>query len=458
MRWKLRAPLRAALSASLSIAGDIEAVSGSFPLSISADGRYLEEPNGSAFFIHGDTPWSIVVQLGQTGSPSQLKTYMDTRHAQGFNTIMFNMIEHYFSSQTPFYEDVAGNVPFVGMDHDTVDFSQPVEAYWARVDTIFDEALLRGMLIIAFPAYLGFGGGANSPNDQGWDSAVDAASNANLQAYGVFLANRYGPASGYGNVIWAMGGDYNAPNPEKCGQIAVGILSVDPNAIITYHGARNTSGYTVASGQSWFNLNNVYCGTDGVSYDDSATEYARGGPIPLFFIEGGYGGAESDAVVRRQAHQAVLSGCRAGHCYGSYRVWSFGDPNAGNDIGPAAALDDMTNTSGVEMSYAHALWSSYAMHKLEPKTDTSLVTSSLSSGTSRVCPALASDGSFAMIYAPSSQTVTVNLAALAPSSVRARLWNPTTGAFSTVSGSPFANSGTQNIATGGERVIVLDAA
>lgn len=429
-----------------------------FPLAISANQRHLVDGTGAAFFIQGDTPWSIVVQLAQTGSPSQLTTYLNAREAQGFNTIMFSLIEHYFSSQTPFYRDVAGNDPFTGMDHDTVNFDAPVEAYWLRVDAIFAACKARGMLVLALPAYLGFGGGANNPNDQGWDSAVDAASNANLQAYGAWLATRYGPGSAYGNVVWCMGGDYNAPNPEKCWNIATGILSVDSNAIISYHGARTTSGYTVASGQSGFNLNNVYCDTDGVSYALAATEYARSGPIPLWFIEGGYGGAESDAVVRRQAHQAVLSGCRAGHCYGTYRIWSFGDPNAGSDIGAAASLDDLDNTSGVEMSYAHALWASYAMHLLEPKTDTSLVTSSLSTGTSRVCPALASDASFAMIYVPSSQTVTVNMAALAPSSVRARLWNPTTGTFATVSGSPFANSGTQGIATGGERVIVLDAA
>lgn len=433
-------------------------VDAAFPLEISANSRYLTQADGTPFLIKGDTPWSIVVQLAQTGSPSQLTTYLDTRESQGFNTIMFSLIEHYFSSQTPFYRDVAGNDPFTGMDHDTVDFDAPVEAYWLRVDNIFAEAKARGMLVIALPAYLGFGGGANSANDQGWDSAVDAASNANLQAYGEWLATRYGPGSDYGNVVWCMGGDYDAPNPEKQWNIATGILSVDPDAIISYHGARTTSGYTVASGQTGFNLNNVYCDTDGVSYSLAATEYARSGPIPLWFIEGGYGGAESDAVVRRQAHQAVLSGCRAGHCYGSYRVWSFGDPNAGGDIGAAASLDDLDNTSAVEMSYAHALWDSYAMHLLEPKTDTSLVTSSLSTGTSRVCPARASDGSFAMIYAPSSQTVTVDMSALAPSSVRARLWNPTTGTFSAVGGSPFANSGTQGIATGGERIIVLDAA
>jgi len=49
------------------------------------------------------------------------------------------------------------------------------------------------------------------------------------------------------------------------------------------------------------------------------------------------------------------------------------------------------------------------------------------------------------------------MSAMTPSSVRARLFNPTSGAFTAVSGSPFPNSGTQNIASGGERVLVLDA-
>lgn len=424
---------------------------GRFPLSFGSNNRFLRSADGAPFLIMGDTPWSIVVQLTQ---PAQVDSYLDQRQSQGFNTIMFNMIEHYFSSQTPFYRDVAGNDPFSGMTQASVDWEAEVEAYWTRVDYIVNAAKQRNMLCILFPAYLGFGGGAGVAGDQGWDFAVDNSTDAKLQAYGTWLAQRYTQ----GNVIWAMGGDYDAPNPEKGWNIATGIRSVTSNAIITYHGGRGSSAYVNVNGLAGFNFNNIYCGADGVSYDDAAVEFARSGPLPFFLIEGGYGNAETDAAIRRQTYQALCAGA-CGALYGTYNIWGFGEPNANGAGGAAAALaSDMSNTSTTEFLYAKALFDAYQWHLLAPSTGTGLVTSSLSTGTTRVCPALASDGSFAMIYVPSSQTVTVNMAALSPGSVRVRLYNPTSGAYSTAGGSPFANSGTQGIATGGERVIVLDAA
>jgi DNA-binding transcriptional regulator LsrR (DeoR family) len=118
----------------------------------------------------------------------------------------------------------------------------------------------------------------------------------------------------------------------------------------------------------------------------------------------------------------------------------------------------LNTTVANDMTHFYDLFQSVQWWKYEPKTDTSLVSSSLSSGASRIIAARASDGNSAMVYTPSGSTVTVVMSAMTPSSVRARLFNPTDGSFSTVSGSPFANTGTQNIATGGERVLVLDAA
>lgn len=34
-----------------------------FPLAVHASGRYLVDAQGTPFLIHGDTPWSIAVQL-----------------------------------------------------------------------------------------------------------------------------------------------------------------------------------------------------------------------------------------------------------------------------------------------------------------------------------------------------------------------------------------------------------
>lgn len=164
------------------------------------------------------------------------------------------------------------------------------------------------------------------------------------------------------------------------------------------------------------------------------------------------------ARVRRNPYQALLSGA-CGHLFGNNPLWGFGAAIDAAATTADAVMDSSLNTTLTQqMAHVRSLFLAYSWWKLEPKTDTSLVSSALGTGTSRVCPARASDGSFAMIYAPSSQSVTCVMSAMAPSSVRARLYNPADGTYSAVSGSPFANSGTQSIATGGERVIVLDAA
>lgn len=421
-----------------------------FPLSINSGGRYLQDVVGRPFLIHGDTPWSIIAQLTNT----QILTYLDDRQSKGFNTILFNAPEKYFTSQSPSYNDVDGNQPFTTTSHTSASFDSMVDAYWQRVDYVVQQAKSRGILCIINPAYLGFGGGSGTSGDQGWDYHVDAALAADLQTYGANLQNRYG---GYGNIIWCLGGDYIPADVTKQWNIATGIRSVDPNAIITAHGSRAVSAWASWNGQAGFNLNNIYSDTE--EYSLAATEYARSGPMPFFLIEAQYdGGPATPADCRRQAYTSILSGS-CGHLFGNYPIWGFGEPNANGGAGPAAALTNgLTTTATSQMAYVKSLFTSYNWELLEPKTDASLVSSALGSGGSRVCPALASDGSFAMVWAPASQTVTLVMSAMAPSSVRVRLYNTTDGSFSTVAGSPFVNTGTQDVATGGERIIVLDAA
>lgn len=420
-----------------------------FPLQIVAGERFVRRANGQPFLIHGDTPWAITTEL----TDAQVDTYLDTRASQGFNAILFEAMNVHFSSNTPTYNNTDGNAPFSSTSYTAAAFQSFTESYWQRVDYIVNGAKSRGIVCFMCPAYLGFNGGSGNSGDQGWDFQVDAATTGNLQTFGATLASRYTQ----GNVVWVMGGDYDPPNVSQGWNIVTGMRTVRTSDLITFHGGRGTPAYTNANGQAGFNLNNIY--TDpGLCYSEAATEYARSGPLPFFLIEAGYDGDYTADVVRRQVYQALCSGA-CGHFFGNTPIWGFGEPVANGGVGAASALSSgLSTTSTTEMGYAKALFDAYAWHLLEPKTDTSLVSSSLGTGTSRVCPALASDGSFALIYVPTSQTVTVVMSALAPSSVRARLYNPTAGTYSTVSGSPFTNTGTQNIASGGERILVLDAA
>jgi len=414
-----------------------------WPLRVHSSKRYLVTSAGTPFLIHGDTPWSIAVQL----DVGQIATYLNDRQSKGFNAILFNAIEHYFSSQTPPWRNQAGNLPFSPYS----DFAAPVTDYWQVVDFIIAEANRRGIVCIVNPAYLGFTGG-----DQGWTAEIMAESTSDLTNYGVWLANRYANAG----VIWCLGGDYSGENHAgllgKQWSIASGIRSANPAAIITAHGARTQSGFSAWSGFAGFNLNSIY--TNGVEYTFATTEYARPGPMPFFLIEGYYDGeSASPADCRRQAYASILSGA-CGHLFGNNPIWGFGEPNANGGRGPSNALSaGLETTATQQMIHVNTLFSEHPWWNLEPKQDSSVVTTALGNGASRICPARSRDGSLVLVWTTGA-SFSVSMTSLSPASVRARWFDPTNGTYAAVSGSPFSNSGTHGFSAPGERILVLDAA
>jgi hypothetical protein len=86
---------------------------------------------------------------------------------------------------------------------------------------------------------------------------------------------------------------------------------------------------------------------------------------------------------------------------------------------------------------------------LQPDASNATLTAGLSSGQDRAVLARASDRSFAIAYLPSVRTVTVNLGQLAGPNVTARWYDPANGSYSTVTGSPFPASGSQNFRPAG---------
>lgn len=417
-----------------------------FPLQIHPGGRYLTDSDGRPLLLHGDTPWSIAVQLTR----AQIDTYLDDRLERGFNAILFNGIEHYFSSNHPFYRNAEGYDPFVEMTR----FSMPNPKYWELVDHIVSGCERRGIVCLMAPAYLGYGGGSGTSEDQGWNSEVDAAIDSDLQSYGRFLADRYARR----NVIWVLGGDFNPPDPSKQWNIALGIRSVDQAALITGHGARSNESYVVWNGRQGWNINNIYVGMDGVAYKAAKRAYSRGGPVPFFLIEGAYGNAQSDDACRLQAYQSILGGA-CGHFFGTYPLWGFGEPHANGGIGPHRALaSSLTTPATNQIGHLIRLFSCYPWWNLVPSSDRRLIRDDLLAGANRICAARATDGSFAMIWTTAGHSFTVNLAALAGSSVRV-LWHDTiNGIYQGLAGSPYRNTGAFSFAAPGEGVLILDSA
>lgn len=411
-----------------------------FPLSISSNGRYLQDARGLPFFLFGDTPWSIENQLTRP----QIDWYLSVRKQQGINAIQFEFCEHKFSSQSPAYRNVNGDDPFTTMS--PTDFSTVNEPYLSNVEYIINRCYDFGIVCLITPLYLGFGGGT-----EGWTSEMTADTAGHLQTFGTTLRNRCNK----GNVIWIAGGDYPGTQTERDKQANVfaSIKAVGASDLFTGHPARSDGeAQPFWGGYPWFNLNSIYVASDGTdAYSKAATAYGR--TLPFFMIEAGYEGERTVAEARRAMLQSAFSGA-TGLMNGNNPIWGFGESNANGGLGAQSALSTSLNTTLFQqVTYLRDLLTSYSWHTMVPKTDTSLVTTSLGTGSGRVCPMLGS--SFAMIYSP-AVNATVAMSNFPQSSVRGRLWDPTTGTFTDASGTPFANSGTHSFTIASESVLVLD--
>jgi hypothetical protein len=406
-----------------------------WPLSIHSSGRYLIDAQGAPFFFLGCAGWSS----GSNLTASEIGTYLDDRAAKGFTAIMVEAISREYTDQTPAYRNANGDDPFNPM----TDFASPVTAYWDHITYLVDQAKARDLLVVMNPCLFGFGGGG-----QGWYTEMNAESDADLYAYGQYLGNRFDQD----NILWFWLGDYDGDSTSrtKQKQIYLGIESVRTTALHSGHPAPDKLLTDVISTTFFSRLVNwIYCYQGNVEWvwEMTARAYALDPPIPGVLMEGNYENESGSAATYRQlTYQSMLSGA-CGAFFGNNPVWKFA-------TGWETALG---STGAVEQSYAAALFTAFQWWKLVPKPDATLVTSSLGSGATRICPALASDGTFALIYVGSSTTVTIDKSEFTPGNIRIRLYDPTAGTYSTHTAST-ANTGTIDVATGGERIIVVDAA
>lgn len=433
---------------------------GIFPLRVSPNGRYIQTAQGDPYWLHGDAGWLMETQL----TKAQQYQYLADRRQRGITTILCESAEAFSSSQTPFWKDVNGNIPFTTTDPaGTTAYDSRVEAYWGNnIDNIINMAYGLGMTIAFYPAY--FGAPATT---EGWRPSIVASNATALRNYGRFLGARYPQ----GNVLWVMGGDDAGTTGERdLGyNIALGILDYQPNAIILGHPTRTqaeTWPFWGPGGQNYpgIRLNTGYSTpTDVVT--TVTTAYNRAGPYPVFFQEGYYEGEHAtttnDQIV--QTAQAYYSGA-CGYCMGNVPLYGFGSPAVGGGT-PQAVLDGNLDTPCArQMDYFQRLFRSYKSEIGEPKTDTSVVTTAIGTGTAAICPFRASDGTFAQILWNTGNSITVNNTCMSKSTYRIRRYDVGNGTFANLAeGTSFPNTGTQafaypgaNSVGGTAHILVLD--
>ncbi len=255
--------------------------------------------------MQGDTAWSLIAELKREDA----ETYLRDRKARGFNTILVNLIEKRFSSNPP--ANAYGDRPFAGKAFGRLD-----PAYFDHAAGVIGEAQKLGLAVFLAPAYLGVNGG-----DQGWFSEAEAAGPDAMRAYGEAVAQRFAQ---FRNIVWVMGGDFDAPDRRLVSSLAQGIARGAPGVLQTVHSGRDSNTAEIWRGEPWFGLDTVY------SYGDVHAVLAarrQAAAMPVILLESAYE-FERDTtarMVRRNAYGALLAGA-AGQFFGNNPVWHFTGP------------------------------------------------------------------------------------------------------------------------------------
>jgi hypothetical protein len=414
-----------------------------FALKVSSNGRYLVTDAGVPFLMVGDSPQSAIGNL----SESEASRYFADRKAHGFNTVWINLLcdEYTFCNADGTTYD--GIKPFTsGTTPATYDLSTPNPTYFQRADDIINLAAAYGLLVVLDPIETG-----------GWLTAMSNNGATKDYNYGAYLGNRY---KGFGNVVWMSGNDFQtwqtAADDNVVRQVALGIQSADPNHLQTLELQFCSSGGYTCIGYSslddtthdWtgiVKLNGAYVYSP--MYGEVLHAYNQTPTIPVFMVEANYEGEHnpytdggSTQNLRLQEYWTMTSGA-TGQLYGSQYTDRIANGwSAGN-------LDSVGVT---QLGYLTALLSGREWWNLVPDQAHAFVTAGYGTcpttgsivGVNCVTSAVTPDGKLGLVYIPLSQAVTIAMTKMS-GAVTAQWFDPTSGTYATVGGSPFPNSGTR---------------
>lgn len=422
-----------------------------YPLKLSANGRYLVDQVDQPFFWSGDASWSLIVQA----SNADTDYYFANRQQKGFNAVLVNLIDHKFGSNAP--RNINGDPPFTGTP-----FTTPNDAYFAHADYAVATAAQKGMVVLLDPLYLGY-----NCADEGWCAEVQAASTADLQSWGQYVGTRY---KTFDNIVWLIGGDVDPSAysgvSAKVSTFVTALKQADARHLISAHNTRGQMAVSPWPGASWLNVNNTYS-TYAATYQAAQSAYNLSPPKPFFQVEGYYENehAMTTQQLRAQAYWTVLSG-GMGFIFGNCPAWGVGSPAASFCSGANPDWKSQLNGPGsTGMMYAQQVFSAHAWQNLAPDWSHTLVTAGYGAfgAADYATAARTPDGTLGMAYLPTRRTVTVDMSRFS-GAVTARWYDPSNGAYSAITGSPFAATGTQpftplgnNSAGDGDWVLVLEA-
>ena len=404
-----------------------------YPLKQSADGRYLVDQNNLPVMIMGDSPQALVVNI----SEAEADGFFENRQARGFNTLWVNLLCATYTGGRADASTSDGIVPFLGNIPATssYDLSKTNEIYFAHVDRILNLAAQRGLQVLLDPIETG-----------SFLSVMRDNGTSKCRAYGQFLGQRY---KNFPNLIWMSGNDFQtwrtAADDAVVSAVALGILDKDTNHLQT-----SELDYVLSSSlddTNWapvLTLNGTY--TYYPTYARLVDDYNRPNFLPNLMVEANYefeslqGPVTTAAILRKQEYWTILSGA-AGQMYGNHYTWPF-----------SGGWQSFVDTPGaIQIQYLTTFLAARAWYRLIPDTNHTLVTGGygIYSNAGHVADndyltaARTADGTLAMAYTPVLRQFTVDMSQLSGPAV-ARWFDPSSGGFIPIAGSPLTNTATRN--------------
>jgi Protein of unknown function (DUF4038) len=285
-----------------------------YATSVSASGTYLVDQYGEPFLVNGDSAWNVAWALDQADQA----TYLADRQANGFNTVVTDLVGNDTMDGSSNGANYAGDVPFTGGNF------TPNPAYWSKIDTFFKLAEKYGITVFAIPidAYATTG-----------SNVFSNMTDAQATAFGTFLANRY-PQSGYPGIVWMLGNDYDGDGAGN-GNVGgfVSQYQVFLNALNAAGGTRPTiieQGLSESLSTDGQTIGQMVALNAAYSYHPTYEVILRGRAaknIPVLFFEGAYENAttgfpSAPLDLRKQLGWSMTSGA-AGTFYGNDSLWQF---------------------------------------------------------------------------------------------------------------------------------------
>jgi chitodextrinase len=380
-----------------------------FPAAVSPNGRYLVDQNGKPYFIQGDSPWFLTESL----VAADVDYYLSSRWAQGYNSIILDIVAQSLDSGNAFDSNIYGQHPFTNILSGFTNLASVNLNYFTNIDWVINDAAKYGICVFAYPLYDGYGGA-------GWYHEMSGNSSNTLYSYGQFIGNRY---KNFTNIVWIGAGDYSEPGAlGNClwNIVAAGIASMDTNHLITAQAARPSP----ASYYSRFiTLNSSYPGQ--FTYIQSLANYQQSPVLASFDREPYYehrnvtGTPFNDLDCRNFFWWSVTSG-DAGCFYGDENQWPFA----------SGWQSEMWDAGATTMTNVIKLMNTRPWYNCVPDSGHTTVTSGYgASGTMDYLTCMReATGKTIFIYIPRDQmTPTVDMTKVSGAAANAWWYNPRTG-------------------------------